>query len=356
MRTIAVLIFDRVPVFEMAVPCEVFGIDRSAMGVPNYRVLVCAGEPGPLRTSAGFRIETEHGLRALSRADTIIVPAWRDVNETPPEGLLEALRRAYRRGCRIASLCSGAFVLAAAGLLDGRRATTHWMFAQQLSHRFPRIKVDPEVLYVDEGQVLTSAGTAAGIDLCLHLVRRDYGAHVANVFARRMVVPPHREGGQAQYIEAPVATTTEGNPLQDVMSWALTNLGEPLTVAAMAKHARVPGRTFARHFRAVTGTTPLRWLHVQRIAAAQRMLETTDASIETIAECCGFGAPANFRFHFARAVSTTPTHYRRVFRPEARSGGPAGFTTRSSVPNNKPLNGEYVRTRGLGGAAATSRG
>ena len=198
MHTVALVVFDQVPPFEMAVPCEVFGIDRSDMGVPNYRLIVCAAEEGPLRTKAGVGIEAPYGLSDLHGAQTVVVPAWRDVEETPPAALLEALRRSYRRGARIVSLCSGAFVLAAAGLLDGRRATTHWMYADAFAKRFPAIEVDPAVLYVDEGQILTSAGTAAGIDLCLYLVRQAYGAEAANVFARRTVVPPHRDGGTAQ--------------------------------------------------------------------------------------------------------------------------------------------------------------
>src|SRR5947209_4071816 len=205
MHTVAVAVYDRFLAFELAVPCEVFGIDRSAMGMPNYRLLLCRVERGPLRANVGYSIEVPYDLATLVEADTVVVPAWRDISETPPEPFLEALREASRRGARIVSLCSGAFVLAAAGLLDGRRATTHWMFAEELAARFPGVQVDPNVLYVDEGQILTSAGTAAGIDLCLHLVRLDYGEAVANVFARRMVVAPHRDGGQAQYVPAAVA-------------------------------------------------------------------------------------------------------------------------------------------------------
>jgi transcriptional regulator GlxA family with amidase domain len=320
MHTVALVVFDQVPPFEMAVPCEVFGIDRSDMGVPNYRLLVCAAEEGPLRAKAGFTIEVPCGLSDLREADTVVIPAWRDVDETPEEALLEGLRQSYRRGARIASLCSGAFVLAHAGLLDGRRATTHWMYAEALANRFPAVEVDPGVLYVDEGQILTSAGTAAGIDLCLHLVRLDYGAEVANVFARRMVVPPQRDGGQAQYVQAPVTERPDEGPLTETLAWAYANLDKPLTVARMAQHARMSERTFARRFREVTGTTSLRWLLNQRILAAQGRLETSDVPVDRIAQDCGFGTGATFRLHFKRVVGVSPTDYRKTFRqdPERR--------------------------------------
>jgi transcriptional regulator GlxA family with amidase domain len=313
MHTVALVVFDQVPPFEMAVPCEVFGIDRSGMRVPNYRLIVCAAEEGPLRTKAGFGIEAPCGLTDLHEAQTVVVPAWRDVEEPPPAALLDALRRSYRRGARVVSLCSGAFVLAAAGLLDGRRATTHWMYADALAKRFPAVEVDPAVLYVDEGQILTSAGTAAGIDLCLYLVRQDYGAEVANVFARRMVVPPHRDGGQAQYVQSPMAPGPSEGPLTETLAWACENLQEPLTVERMAAHARMSPRTFARRFREVTGTTPLKWLLNQRILEAQRQLETSDVPVEWIAQNCGFGTSATIRLHFRRMVGVSPTDYRKTF-------------------------------------------
>ncbi|HEU5001657.1 MAG TPA: helix-turn-helix domain-containing protein [Actinomycetota bacterium] len=312
---VAVLVFDSAAVFEMAVPCEVFGIDRSAMGGPTYEVFIAAGDPPPLRTSeGGFSIDTPHGLEALERAGTIIVPSWRNLRERPPERALVALRAAYDRGARIASLCSGAFVLAHAGLLDGRRATTHWMFADFMAQQFPKVDVDPSVLYIDEGRVLTSAGTAAGIDLCLHMVRQDHGAEVANLFARRMVVPPHRSGGQAQFVEAPVPVCAGEDPLSVTMAWAIEHLGEPLTVRTMAAHAHLSTRTFARRFVATAGTSPLQWLLVQRVTAAQRLLETTDLAIDRVAETCGLGTAANLRLHFSRVVGTSPGAYRRTFR------------------------------------------
>jgi AraC family transcriptional regulator, transcriptional activator FtrA len=317
-RTVAVVVFDRLAVFETAVPCEVFGIDRSAMGAPTYGLMLCTADPPPLRTmEGGFTIDTPYDLTHLPEADTVIVPAWRDVHETPPDHLLDAIRAAYARGTRIASLCSGAFVLAHAGLLDGRRATTHWMYAGLMAQMFPKIDVDPSVLYIDEGQVLTSAGTAAGIDLCLHMVRTDHGAEAANLFARRMVVPPHRSGGQAQYVEAPLPPTMD-DPLGETMGWAVGHLSEQLTVEAMAAHAHLSSRTFARQFLAMTGTSPLRWLLVQRVAAAQRLLETGDLPIERVAEACGLGSAANLRLHFGRVVGTSPTAYRKAFKQRSQ--------------------------------------
>ncbi len=314
MHTVALVVFDRIAPFEMAVPCEVFGADRSDMGLPNYRFLVCAAEEGLLRTDAEFGIVAPYGLDALYEAQTVVLPAWRDVEEVPPTKLLDALREVYERGTRIVSLCTGAFILAAAGLLDGRRVTTHWMHAGRLAERFPRVEVDPNVLYIDEGQVLTSAGTAAGIDLCLHLVRLDHGAEVANAFARRMVVPPHRDGGQAQYVRMPVAESHEEEPLSGTLAWAGANLGEPLTVSGMAQHARMSERTFARRFREVTGTTPLRWVLRQRILAAQRRLESSEDPVERIAQDCGFGTGATLRLHFGREVGVSPTRYRNTFK------------------------------------------
>jgi transcriptional regulator GlxA family with amidase domain len=311
--TVGVAAFGEVAIFELAVPCEVFGIDRSDMGVPGYDLRVCGVAPGPLHTGGGFSMSPRYGLRTLERCDTIVVPAWKPVDDEPPAPLLRALRRAHDRGARIASLCSGAFVLAAAGLLDGKRATTHWMYAARLAERYPAIDVDPDVLYVDEGSVLTSAGTAAGIDLCLHMVRADYGAEVANVYARRMVVPPHRDGGQAQFVDMPIGSS-ENTALDATLDWALQNIEHPLSVDDLAKHASMPPRTFARHFRAVTGTTPLRWMVNQRVIAARRLLESTNLPIDIIAGRTGFGSAPTMRAHFARIVGTSPQSYRHTFR------------------------------------------
>jgi transcriptional regulator GlxA family with amidase domain len=316
-HTVATVICHGVAPFEMAVPCEVFGIDRSELGVPWYRHMICAAEAPPIRTSQGFTMDTPYGLDEVVKADTVVVPAWgaAQLDDDPPPALLDALRAARRRGARILSVCSGAFVLAAAGLLDGRRATTHWMHAEALAARYPRIDVDPDVLYVDEGSVMTSAGTAAGIDLCLHVVRLDFGAEIANAVARRMVVPPHREGGQAQFVEAPM---TSGEPGSDrfaaTLEYMLEHLEEPLSVEAMADRAAMSPRTFARRFRATTGTTPGQWLVRQRVLLAQRLLETTDDPVELIALHCGFGTAAGLRLHFRRVLDTSPLVYRRTFR------------------------------------------
>jgi transcriptional regulator GlxA family with amidase domain len=314
---VATVICHGVAPFEMAVPCEVFGIDRSELGVPWYRHRVCAAERPPVRSSMGFTIDTPYGLDEVVRADTVVVPAWgaAQLDDDPPAALLDALRAAHRRGARIMSVCSGAFVLAAAGLLDGRRATTHWMHAEALAARYPQVEVDPDVLYVDEGDVMTSAGTAAGIDLCLHVVRLDFGAEIANAVARRMVVPPHREDGQAQFVEAPM---TSGGPGSDrfatTLEYMLEHLDEPLSVEGMADRAAMSPRTFARRFRGTTGTTPGQWLVRQRVLLAQRLLETTDDPMEVIALRCGFGTAAGLRLHFRRVLATSPLVYRRTFR------------------------------------------
>jgi len=300
--------------FEFAIGCEVFGIDRSAdIGRAWYRFVVCAADRPPVRAHTGFTIDTAHGLEALEIADMILVPATHQPGDPGPS-LLEALSRAHARGARIMSLCSGAFVLAAAGLLDGRRATTHWMHAAELAHRYPTIDVDPGVLYIDDGDILTSAGTAAGIDLCLHVVRQDYGAEAANITARRMVVPLHREGGQAQFVRQPVPSLSARDPFTDAIVWAQEHLDRPITVGELARRSATSPRSFARRFQAHTGTSPRQWLLRQRVALAQQLLETTALPVELIAQRCGLGTAANLRHHFQRMVRTTPTAYRRTFR------------------------------------------
>ena len=287
---VAALVFDGVVAFDLATP-----------------------RPGALTTSTQFGVVAEHGLEALGRAHTVIVPGHVDLEREWDATALDALRAAHTRGARIASVCTGAFVLAAAGLLDGRRATTHWYDAPRLAAMHPEVDVDPGVLYVDEGRILTSAGVAAGIDLCLHLVRLDHGAEVANAVARRIVVAPHRSGGQAQFVDRPLpATPAEG--LEATRAWALERLDQPLTVASLARHALMSERTFARRFRAETGTTPLRWLIDQRLAHARRLLERTDLGVDAVASESGFGTAAGLREPFARSVRTTPTAYRRAFR------------------------------------------
>ena len=311
-KTVAAVVCNGVSPFEFAVACEVFGLDRSELGVPWYRFLVCAAEPPPVTTPMGFTIDTPHGLGALRRADTIVVPADNRHGEELDE-LLEALRRAHARGAHILSVCTGAFALAAAGLLDGRRATTHWMHAEELARRYPKVKVDPDVLYVDDGDILTSAGTAAGIDLCLHVVRQDFGAEIANAVARRMVVPPHRDGGQAQFIDEPLPDLPGADPFVGTLSWMGEHLDQPVTVDDLARRSAMSPRTFARRFRATTGTTPHRWLLRHRVLFAQRLLESTDQPVELIARRSGLGTAANLRQHFHRFVLLSPSDYRRRF-------------------------------------------
>jgi AraC family transcriptional regulator, transcriptional activator FtrA len=311
---VVTLVGPHVAMFELSVACEVFGLDRSELVDPWYRHRVAAGVPGPHRSPEGVVIDTPYGLDELERADTVIVPA-RTFPGDPPDDVLEALRTAHGRGARMLSMCTGAFVLAAAGLLDGRPATTHWMWSDDLALQYPLVKVDPKVLYVDGGDgIFTSAGTAAGIDLMLHIVRLDHGADVANAVARRMVVPPHRDGGQAQFVDLPGPDRCDDEPMAAVLSWMLEHLAEDLSVEQVARRARSSPRTFARRFRAVTGTTPHQWLLRQRVLLAQQLLETTDQPVEWVAQRCGFGSAAALRQHFSRAVSASPVAYRRAFR------------------------------------------
>lgn len=309
---VAVVAFDCIGAFHLAVPCAVFG--AAAGGEPLFEVQVCAIEPGELRSEAGFGIAVRHGLRTLARADIVVVPSWRDPRVPAPAALVQALRSAHRRGALVVGLCLGAFALADAGLLDGRRAATHWASAELFARRFPRVALEPNVLYVDEGTVVTSAGTAAGIDCCLHVVRRLCGAEAAARIARRMVVPPHRQGGQAQYIEQPVSARGEPGPLQRALDWATGHLDQPHSLDTLAARAAMSRRSFTRHFRRHTGTTVSQWLLAQRLALAQQLLETTDQPVERIAERAGFGTPLSMRQHFAAAFDTTPSAYRREFR------------------------------------------
>ena len=314
MATIAVVAVNETPLFHLSVPCEVFGANRSEDGVPRHEVRVVAGEPGPLLSSSGVVLHTPYALDALADADLVLVPWWRHHDdEQPPAALLDALRAAHRRGARIAGLCGGAFVLAAAGLLDGRRATTHWMYTDKLARQYPAVRVEPKVLYVDDGDVLTAAGTAAAIDLCLHLLRTTNGAEVANTVARRMVVPPHRCGGQAQYVDTPVPVVLDRDPLGEAVRWALAHLDEPLTVDGLAERAAMSRRTFTRQFRARMGASPLQWLLAQRTTLAQRLLESSDLPVETVAYRSGFGSAVALRAQFQRTLGTSPREYRMTF-------------------------------------------
>jgi transcriptional regulator GlxA family with amidase domain len=316
---VAILAMPSVVPFDLGVPVQVFGYPRPDLGARRYAAIVCAARRGPVPTCAGFAIQVEHGLEALARADTIVIPGVDDTRLPIPRSVCRAIARAQARGARLLSICTGAFVLAEAGVLDGKRATTHWFDAAELAARYPSVQVDPGVLYIDQGQVLTSAGIAAGIDLCLHVVRSDHGAAVANAVARRLVVAPHRSGGQAQFVRTPVPPA-QGQQLESTRAWLLTRLGHPTPLATMAAHAGVPVRTFARRFLSETGTSPLQWMLRQRIAAAQLALEETERSVERIADDCGFGSAVSLRVHFRRALRTSPLAYRRAFRSASLEG------------------------------------
>jgi transcriptional regulator GlxA family with amidase domain len=324
LRTIAAVVLDGFTAFEFGVLCEVFGSDRTDDGLPAYDFSLVAGEPGPIRSEHGFTIAVPFNLEKLATADLIAVGAVSEqrLGREFPEPLLAALRAAVDRGTRVLSVCTGAFVLGAAGLLDDRRCTTHWRHARHLARRYPAAKIDPDVLYVDDDPVITSAGTAAGIDACLYLIRREQGSRVANTIARRMVVPPHRDGGQAQYVERPLPEP-ECDTMQDVLDWLGGNLAEPVTVEQMAARAIMSPRTFARRFVAETGTTPQRWLTGQRILLAQQLLEETDDTVDEVAARSGFGNAATLRHHFRVWRSTTPLAYRRVFRGRDAARAPA---------------------------------
>ncbi|NUT41679.1 MAG: transcriptional regulator FtrA [Thermoactinospora sp.] len=311
--TVAVLAFDGMAPFELGCVVEVFGLPRPELRVPWYDLKVCAESPEPLRAVGGFTLQAAHGLDVLASSDTVIVPGVSDVRGPVSGELVAALRRAHERGSRLVSICSGAFALAAAGLLDGREVTTHWRYADLLQQRFPAVRVNPDVLYVDHGDVLTSAGSAAGIDLLIHLVRKDHGATVANDVARRLVVPPHREGGQAQFIQAAVTPVNEHDGVAHAMAWALDHLAQPITVAGLAAIACMSERTFIRRFKQQTGTSPLRWVISQRVAATLPLLESSDAPVEEIGAAVGFESPVTFRHHFSRTMRTSPSAYRRAF-------------------------------------------
>jgi AraC family transcriptional activator FtrA len=313
---VVTLASDRLAMFEFGIAAEFFALARPELDFVPYRFVVAAADPPPLRGLGGIRVDVDGGLELLRGANLIIVPGWRDLDEMPRPEITGALREAVEGGARVASICSGAFLLAHAGLLDGRRATTHWRHTERLARLFPNVRVEPDVLYVDEGNVMTSAGSAAGIDLLLHLVRKDYGPHVANMFARRMVVPPHRDGGQSQFVVQPIAVRTNDR-IASVADWMAGNLSEAITIETLAGRAAMSVRTFTRRFRAATGTAPIEWLIRLRVRRAQDLLETTGAPIDHVAHQAGFGASETLRHHFRRVVGTTPSAWRSSFRGKA---------------------------------------
>lgn len=323
MSTVALVITDGMPFLEVATPCEIFGVDHSDLVDPWYDLTICG--PKNARIGGLFRDDTASGYDTLLTADTVVVPASRSVFDVPSPELVEAVRAAYEAGARVVSICTGAFVLAAAGLLDGKRATTHWMHTDLLAARYPRVQVDPNVLYIDNGSILTAAGKAAGMDVCLHIVRTDHGATVANALARLLVTPPHRDGGQAQYIAAPVSNGRD-QVLTDLLPWVTRRLDQPLTVADLARQASMSTRNLTRRFTTVTGVTPLQWLLNQRIHRAQELLENTDDSVEHIAAQVGMGTATTLRRHFKRTVGVPPDTYRRTFRSGFGAPQPATVT------------------------------
>jgi transcriptional regulator GlxA family with amidase domain len=318
---IAVLAFDGISPFHLSVPCLVFGEDRRDLGVPRWPVAVCAEERGPLRSSAGFTLQATHGLRSLEAAGLVIVPSWRDPAERPPELVLRALRRAHERGARVVGLCLGAFVLAEAGLLEGRLATTHWAWADEFARRFPQVRLNPEVLYVDDGDIVTSAGTAASLDCCLHLLRQRVGADVANRVARRLVVAPHRAGGQAQFVEAPLPDSRRVGRLAALLDWIEAHLDQPIDVDVLAAQAALSRRHFSRCFREATGTTVWQWVLQRRVARACHWLEASDRGIEAVAAEAGFASAVALRKAFVASLGQSPSSYRSAFRRQAGATG-----------------------------------
>ncbi|MET9342263.1 helix-turn-helix domain-containing protein [Nonomuraea sp. NPDC003804] len=311
---VVIPVLDNCPLFELAVPCEVFGRDRLDLSPDWYDLRLCRTADGEQESLSGLWLRAPHGLEAMRTADLVVVPACADGSYRPPDTLLEALVAAHERGARVAALCSGAFVLAAAGLLDGREAATHWMHAADLRRRHPRVRVNERALYLDDGDILTSAGTAAGIDLCLHIVRRDFGAAVAAEVGRRMVIAPQREGDQTQYVSPAVPVPAPDKGLAPVLTWALERLHEPLTVPRMAERGAMSTRTFIRRFHQETGLTPIRWLTQQRVVRARELLETTRLPVDVVAERSGFSTGNGLRQHFTKLLGTTPSAYRRTFQ------------------------------------------
>jgi AraC family transcriptional activator FtrA len=309
---VVALAYDGLCTFEFGCAVELFALARPELDVEWYEFAVCAVEPGPIRAAGGITVQAPYAPELIERADTIVIPGWRDADEVPPAPLLAQIRAAHLRGARLCSICSGVFVLAAAGVLDGRRATTHWRYADRLAQRYPAIEVLPDDLYVDTGQVITSAGSAAGLDMLLHLVRRDYGAHVGNLVAQRLVVPPHREGGQAQFLPRPMAHDEKGR-LAKLMDWVRAHPADLHTIASMAERAAMSPRTLQRQFQQATGLGPAEWLIRERVAIVKELLETAQIPLAEVAERAGFRSEESLRHHFRRLAETSPGAYRRSF-------------------------------------------
>ncbi len=311
-RKVCAIAFDGMPLFEFSIAVELFGLDRPEMGPDWYSFTVVSFDGLPARTTAGLTVHADGGLHELEDAGTVIIPGW-PIGRPVPQDLIDMLVRAHRRGARIVTICSGAFVLAEAGLLTGLKATTHWKYADHVRENYPEIEIIPDVLYVDEGQILTSAGSAAGIDLCLHLIRRDFGPEAANKVARRLVVPPHRDGGQAQFIERAVPIVYESDRLGPLLDRMRASLHKEHRIGDLARQAGMSERTFLRRFSEATGTTPARWLLMARLNEARDHLEASDISVEEVASRTGFGTTTNLRHHFREHLNTTPTAYRQTF-------------------------------------------
>jgi AraC family transcriptional regulator, transcriptional activator FtrA len=309
---VVVLAYDQLCTFEFGCVVEVFGLSRPELNVNWYRLSVCAVDRGPLRAAGGIHLKAPYQLSLLDEADTIVIPGWRNLEAEPPRALIQRLRQAHERGTRIAAICSGGFLLAATGLLNGKSATTHWKYAAELSIRYPEIRIEANALYVDEGQLMTSAGSAAGLDMMLHLIRRDHGAKVANSVAQRLVVSPHREGGQAQFIPT-VVTPSDARGLSKLMDWLRAHLAQPHNLASMAHRAHLTPRTLQRRFREITAMTPIEWLYTERVRLAKDLLETSSMSLGGIVMATGFGSEESLRKHFRRLVQTSPIAYRRQF-------------------------------------------
>ncbi len=314
-HVVVALAYDGLCTFEFGIAVEMFGLPRNEFDFPWYAFKV-AGLDKPIRAVGGFRVEVNGGIGMLRQADTIVIPGWRNRDERPPEALLTALRAAYRRGARLLSICSGVFVLAAAGLLEGKRATTHWGHAPVLKAAYPGVELVDDVLYVQDGRIITSAGSSAGIDACLHVIRSDHGAKIANMVARRLVMPPHRDGGQAQYVDAPLQERP-GKSIGAVLDWARQTLAEPVEIGQMARHAGLSQRTFLRRFRDGTGLTPLKWLRRERIGRAMKLLEEPGLALVDIAENCGFESLESFRKAFKEIAGVAPAAYRKRFSIDA---------------------------------------